>query len=150
MDMKEEVQAAVQQMTERLNAAMEMLERFIAAQGQMALSAQAGAEESIGRIVATVENGVSMREAENGVTIREAELAERLAVAERTIAELRASATTPVTNPNRRTMAAGLMAKQEGGIEAGSAFGALDAALVSLSLEQRIAVKAQLLRAGIV
>ncbi len=141
MDINEQVQSAVQGLAERLDGAIEMLTRLLAAQGQMALSAQAAADESIGRIVATVENTAS---------VREVELAERLAVAEKTIAELRASATTSVTHPNRRTVAAGLMAKQEGGIEAGSSFGAIDAALVSLSLEQRIAVKAQLLRAGLV
>ena len=42
-----------------------------------------------------------------------------------------------------------LLAKQGVALESLEA-GALDAALVSLSLEQRIAVKAQLLRAGVI
>ncbi len=137
MDIKEELQSVMERLAERLDGTIAMLERLVSQQGLMASSA----EESIGRIVATVENSASLREVE---------LAERLAVAEKTIAELRASATGSPTHPSRRTIAAGLMAKQEGGLDAASATGALDAALVSLSLEQRIAVKAQLLRAGLV
>lgn len=141
-EMKEELQSVMERLAERLDGTIAMLERLVSQQGLMASSA----EESIGRIVATVENSASLREVE---------LTERLAAAEKTIAELRASAAGASTtgasaHPSRRTVAAGLMAKQEGGIEAASASAALDAALVSLSLEQRIAVKAQLLRAGLV
>ena len=72
-------------------------------------------------------------------TTRESELAERLAEAEATIVALKASSarkTTPATGT--------LIAKEGAAIEAG----ALDAALTSLSVEQRIAVKAQLMRSG--
>lgn len=69
---------------------------------------------------------------------RESELAERLAAAETTIATLRAQA-------GRKTATATTLVAKEGvAIEAG----ALDTALSSLSLEQRIAVKAQLMRSG--
>ena len=70
---------------------------------------------------------------------RESELETRLAEAEATIASLRAG--------GRKTMAAGasLVAKEGFAIEAG----ALDAALTSLSVEQRIAVKAGLMRSGL-
>ncbi|HEY0264183.1 MAG TPA: hypothetical protein VGC07_06650 [Granulicella sp.] len=82
----------------------------------------------------------------------QAELAARLAAAEERIAELAASATTKVTNTaGRKTLPlamSNLLAKQGVAIESLEA-GALDAAMTSLSLEQRIAVKAQLMRAGL-
>jgi hypothetical protein len=81
----------------------------------------------------------------SAVGSRESELEAKLAAAEATIAALRASG-------GRKAVPAGvatLMAKQGVGTEATSA-GALDAALVSLSIEQRIAVKAQMLRAGLI
>ena len=68
---------------------------------------------------------------------REHDLETRLAEAETTIATLRAQATTRKTAPT-------LAAKEGVSLQAG----ALDAALASLSVEQRIAVKAQLLRSG--
>ena len=80
-----------------------------------------------------------------------AHLEEKLAAAEQRIADLqaRANAVSPVSG--RKTLPTAmtsLLAKQGVAIESLEA-GALDAALVSLSLEQRIAVKAQLLRAGL-
>jgi hypothetical protein len=131
----------------RLAAAMGMLEqvveRMFERQGEFAMTAEA----SIGRIVATVESK------------REAELEEKLAAAEAQIAELRAagaSASTTVTHTRsgsqgRKTLPvsmANLLAKQGVTVDSMEA-GALDAALVSLSIEQRIAVKAQLMRAGL-
>jgi hypothetical protein len=79
---------------------------------------------------------------------REAELEERLTVAEATIASLRAAAVAG----GRKTMAAGvesLMAKAGFAAETTTA-GALDASLAGLSIEQRIAVKAHMMRAGLV
>lgn len=102
----------------------------------------AASEESIGLIVATAE------------AHREAELEQKLAAAEAEIAELRAAAATsvPATVTNARktlpAVAANLLAKQGLTMDSIEA-GALDAALVSLSIEQRIAVKAHLLRAGL-
>jgi len=86
---------------------------------------------------------------------REAELAEKLAATEQELAELKAAsqaAVTPVVTPVRRTLPAGtaeMLAKHglgEGPVDVR----ALDAALSGLSLEQRIAVKTQLQRAGAV
>jgi hypothetical protein len=71
---------------------------------------------------------------------REAELSQQLAAAEATIASLKAG---------RKTLPSGvatLLAKDGSQVELGT----LDAALVSLSLEQRIAVKAQLMRSGLI
>ena len=81
---------------------------------------------------------------------REQELAEKLAAAERELSELKASAAATIVNPLRRTVPAAtseMLAKHgigEGPVDVR----ALDAALSGLSLEQRIAVKTQLLRAG--
>ncbi len=67
-------------------------------------------------------------------------LAERLAEAEAMIAELKSSA-------GRKTASVGTLVAKEGpAYESGG----LDAALGSLSVEQRIAVKAGLMRAGLV
>jgi hypothetical protein len=122
---------------ERLAAAAGLLEQAVERLAQR----QSDSEESIGRIVATVE------------ARREAELEEKLAIAEAEIVQLRAAAiSAPATVTNgRKTLPvamANLLAKQGVTVDSMEA-GALDAALVSLSLEQRIAVKAQLMRAGL-
>jgi hypothetical protein len=79
-------------------------------------------------------------------TKREAEMQEKLACAERDIAELKASA----LNPLRRTVPTSTseMLAKHGVAEGPVDVRTLDAALAGLSLEQRIAVKSQLLRAG--
>ena len=121
--------------TERLEAATTLLERTLSwlEERQSALSGE------VEKISATVEQGR-----------REAELAEKLAEAERELAELRATSAPAVANPMRRTIPATtteMLAKHgigEGPVDVRT----LDAALSGLSLEQRIAVKSQLLRAG--
>ena len=81
---------------------------------------------------------------------RETELAEKLAAVERELAEVKAASAQNALNPLRRTMPAAtaeMLAKHgigDGPVDVRS----LDAALSGLSLEQRIAVKTQLLRAG--
>ncbi len=129
---------------ERLAAAAGLLEMAVerlCRRGAFALDVNGSAEAGVGRIVATVESG------------REAELEVKLAAAEAELAELRtahANAPHSVTN-GRKTMpvsAVSMLAKQGLALESMEA-GALDAALVSLSLEQRIAVKSELLRAGL-
>ena len=80
---------------------------------------------------------------------RESELTERLAVVEHELAELKAASST-IANPLRRTIPAStseMLAKHgigDGPVDVRT----LDAALAGLSLEQRIAVKTQLLRAS--
>jgi hypothetical protein len=126
-----EIQSSTEELmaklTARLAAAIELLERAVPQAGI------AAAGEAVGPIVAMVEG-----------TPREAELTRKLAEAEKTIAELRASS---APREGRRTLPVSLLAKQDG---AAPEPAALDAALASLSLEQRIAVKAQLLRSGLV
>lgn len=90
-----------------------------------------------------------------------AQLEEKLAAAEQKLATLAAAteAGAPFvrglsrTGGERKTLPTAmttLLSKQGVSLDAASLeAGALDAALVSLSLEQRIAVKAQLLRAGL-
>ena len=81
---------------------------------------------------------------------RETELAEKLAAAERELAELKAASVQNPLNPLRRTVSQStteMLAKHgigEGPVDVRT----LDTALSGLSLEQRIAVKSQLLRAG--
>jgi phosphoserine phosphatase len=136
MEMKDELGMTV----ERLAAAAGLLEQAVERLAQRQNDFAIDAEASIGRIVATVEGR------------REAELEEKLAAAEAQIAELRAAAITApelVTN-GRKTLPTSmvtLLAKQGVTVDSMEA-GALDAALVSLSIEQRIAVKAQLMRSG--
>jgi hypothetical protein len=121
---------------EKLDAAASLLERAVAQ-----LEQREAATGEVQKIVAEVEAGVSERELE---------LERRLAQAEQQIAELRAQESK--AGSARKTLPAAttqLLAKQGvtslDSIEAG----ALDAALTGLSLEQRIAVKSQLLRAGV-
>ena len=120
---------------ERLEAATTLLEKTLnwLEERQGALSGE------VERISATVEQ-----------SRRETELAEKLAAVERELAEVKAAAPQNALNPLRRTMPAAtaeMLAKHgigEGPVDVRT----LDAALSGLSLEQRIAVKTQLLRAG--
>ena len=120
---------------ERLEAATTLLERTLSwlEERQSSLTGE------VERISATVEQ-----------SRRETELAEKLAAAERELAEVKAAAAQTAVNPLRRTLPATteeMLAKH--GIGDGPVdVRALDAALTGLSLEQRIAVKSQLLRAG--
>ena len=123
------------ELTERLEAATILLERTLNWMEERQVSLTGEVE----KISATVEQ-----------SRREVELAERLAAAERELAELKAAAAPTVLNPLRRTVPAvtsEMLAKHgigEGPVDVRT----LDAALAGLSLEQRIAVKSQLLRAG--
>ena len=126
------------EIAERLEAATALLERTL-----NSLEARAAVADSltgeVERISATVDQ-----------SRREAELAEKLAAAERELAELKAAGLPTVLNPLRRTIPSStseMLAKHgigEGPVDVRT----LDAALAGLSLEQRIAVKTQLLRAG--
>ena len=122
---------------ERLEAATALMERTLNWLEERG-AALAG---EVGKISATVDAAT---------TRREAELAEKLAAAERELAEIKAANAPALLNPLRRTVPAStteMLAKHgigEGPVDVRT----LDAALAGLSLEQRIAVKSQLLRAG--
>ena len=123
---------------ERLEAATTALEKTLNWLEERVVAATALSGE-VERITATVEQ-----------SRREAELTEKLAKVERELAEVKAASALNALNPLRRTMPAAtaeMLAKHgigEGPVDVH----ALDAALSGLSLEQRIAVKTQLLRAG--
>ena len=137
--------------TERLEAVAEALEVAAERLATERVVMAAEAEERVGRIVATVESA------------REAELEQKLAAAEAKIAELtagaavQAAATVVSQSAGRKTLPAGMvsmLAKQGVSLELGAGgvaieAGALEGALASLSIEQRIAVKAEMRRAGL-
>ena len=131
--------------TERLEAVAEALEEAATrlAADRVALAAEA--QEHVGRIVATVE------------LAREAELERKLAEAEARIVALTASAVVVPPAAGRKTLPVGMasmLAKQGVSLDVGDGVvaleaGAIDGALASLSIEQRIAVKSELRRAGL-
>jgi hypothetical protein len=124
-----------QEIAERLEAAASLLEKALDRLDERrdALSGE------VEKISATVDQ-----------TQRESELLERLSMVERELAEVKAAASSNVANALRRTIPAAtseMLAKHginEGPVDVRT----LDTALSGLSLEQRIAVKSQLLRAG--
>jgi peptidoglycan hydrolase CwlO-like protein len=125
--MQEDTVIELMETAERLQAVTVALEAAAAKLAEQ--------QQSVGPIVAAVESE------------REAELERRLEEAEARIAELTAAAATA----GRKTLPSGMasmLAKQGVTVESMEA-GAIDAALSSLSIEQRIAVKAELLRAGL-
>ncbi len=123
--MQEDTVIELMETAERLQAVAVALE---------AAAAKFAEQQSVGPIVAAVESE------------REAELERRLEAAEARIAELTVGAATA----GRKTLPSGMasmLAKQGVTVDSMDA-GALDGALSSLSIEQRIAVKAELLRLG--
>jgi hypothetical protein len=126
------------EVAERLEAATSLLHKTLECLEERLATASALSGD-IERISATVEQNR-----------REEELAARLAAAERELAELKAAASPAPLNALRKTVPAAtseMLAKHgigEGPVDVRT----LDAALAGLSLEQRIAVKTQLLRAG--
>jgi vacuolar-type H+-ATPase subunit D/Vma8 len=124
-----------QEVLERIEAAATLLERTLSLleERQNALSGE------VERISATVEQ-----------SRREEELAAKLTAAEKEIAQLKAGSEQSVWSPLRKTIPnATLELLTKHGVTGGPVdVHTLDAALQSLSLEQRIAVKSQLQRAG--
>ena len=124
-----------QEIVDRLEAAATLLEKTLSwlDERQGALSGE------VEKISATVDQ-----------SRREAELVEKLASAERELAAIKAAAAPSILTTLRKTMPAStteMLAKQgigDGPVDVRT----LDAALSGLSLEQRIAVKSQLQRAG--
>lgn len=133
---------SMERMEARLDAAASLFERTMA----LLEERESSMSGEVQKIVAAVET-----KQDNG---REAELEQKLKAAEQQIADLRAQMEAQGETKTQRktvpTSTAQFLAKQGitslDRVEAG----ALDAALTGLSLEQRIAVKAQLLRAGVV
>jgi hypothetical protein len=142
---------SVERMAVRMEAAASLFEHAVALVEERAASMSG----EVQKIVAAVETRQETRQE----TSREQELVLKLTAAEQQIAELQAQIATRVepsvaaeAKPGRKTIpatTAQLLAKQGLDTLDNVEAGALDAALSGLSLEQRIAVKAQLLRAGL-
>ncbi len=125
------------ELAERLEAATAMLSRMLNGLEERLAAADTLSGE-VQRISATVEQ-----------SRREEELAARLAAAEHELAELKAGAAAGPSTVRKTVPAATTEMLAKHGIGEGPVdVRALDAALSGLSLEQRIAVKTQLLRAG--
>jgi hypothetical protein len=127
-------------------AAMEAIERLQATAERLEKTAawweerQAAMTGDVAKIVATVDATADMRQRE---------LERKLEEAQQQIAELKAQAA--ATSSGRKTIPMStmqLLAKQGIGSVDGLEAGSLDAALTGLTLEQRVTVKAQLIRAG--
>jgi hypothetical protein len=121
--------------TERLQAATERLEKTVAWLEER----QAAMTGDVARIVATVDPTTDARQRE---------LERKLEAAEQQIAELKAQAAASNGRKTLPVVTMQLLAKQGIGSVDGLEAGSLDAALTGLSLEQRVAVKAQLIRSG--
>jgi hypothetical protein len=127
------------QVADRLEAAIGLLERALSTLDER-IAAAAALSGDVQRISATVEQGR-----------REIELADRLAATEAELRELKSAAAPlqPLQSLRRTVPASTTAMLAKHGITDGPVeVRALDAALTGLSLEQRIAVKTQLLRAG--
>jgi len=123
---------------ERLSVATVLLERTMNWLEQR----ESSMTGDVQKIVAAVESN-------EDATRREQELLKKLEIAEQEISELRAQSSRQASV--RKTVPASttqLLAKQGITTLESIEAGALDAALSGLSLEQRIAVKSQLMRAG--
>jgi hypothetical protein len=137
-EMEEMTAGELQMAADRLMEAASALERTVGRMAEQQVAIASEAESQVSRIVATVE------------TQREAELERKLEAAEAKIAELMASAA-PAMATGRKTLPSTtttMLAKQGVALDSAEA-GSIDGALASLSIEQRIAVKAELMRAGV-
>lgn len=120
---------------ERLSAAASALEQAVERIAEKQATFTIEAQETVERIVATIESA------------REAELERKLTAVQTKLAELEANHDSA---SGRKTLPTGkvrMLAKESvpgEGLEAAT----IDAALTSLNVEQRIAVKSALLRAG--
>jgi len=125
------------EIAERLEAAIALLERTL----NWLEERQSTLTGEVEKISATVEQ-----------SRRETELTEKLATVEQELCELKAAGVQSILTPLRRTLPVAtseMLAKRgigDGPVDVRT----LDAALTGLSLEQRIAVKTQLLRSGAV
>lgn len=120
---------------ERLQAAADRLEKTVAWMEER----QAAMTGDVAKIVATVDATGDARQRD---------LERKLEEAEQRIAELKAQAAAANGRKTLPVATMQLLAKQGIGSVDGLEAGSLDAALTGLSLEQRVAVKAQLIRAG--
>jgi len=138
--MNEEMMQQLMATAERLATAAESLDRVMGR-----LDAQHEAlNAKVDRIVASVEESVSEEEPGSAAE----QLQERVAELEKSNADLKAQATRMARKTLSPTVSAILAKSEESGEKMDKAV--LDKTLQSLSVEQRIAVKAELARAGMI
>lgn len=138
--MNEEMMQQLSATAERLAAAAEALDRVLGR-----LDAQQGAlNAKVDRIVAAVEE----KPAAGTGGARDDELRQRLADLEKANADLKAQ-TARLTRKTLPPVVSALLSKNMAEVDERIESGALDKALESLTVEQRIAVKAEMARAGI-
>jgi len=140
--MNEEMVQQLMATAERLANAAESLDRVL---GRLD-SQQEALNAKVDRIVASVDDRTSS-EPEGGEATRE--LQERVAELEKSNADLKAQATR-MTRKTLAPMVSAILAKNDEMLGEKIDKGVLDKSLQSLSVEQRIAVKAELARAGMI
>ena len=142
--MNEEMVQQMMAAAERLASATEALDRVL---GKMDTQ-QEMLNAKVDRIVAAVEESITQTSDQHQGEAAGAELRERLAGLEKSNAELKAQASR-LARKTLSPVVSGLLAKHE--IE-GERFEAavLDKTLATLSVEQRMAVKAEMARAGMI
>jgi hypothetical protein len=142
--MEEMTAGELQGAADRLMEAATVLERAVAKMAEQQIAIAAEAESQVSRIVATVE---TQREAELEQKLAEAEA--KIAEGHAKIAELVASASTQTAGRKTLSTSMATMLAKQGVVMDSVEAGAIDGALASLSIEQRIAVKSELMRAGL-
>ena len=138
--MNEELTQQMVATAERLASAAEALDRVL---GKLDAQ-QESLNAKVDRIVAAVEERPEEIRAESGAA---EELRQRVAELEKSNTDLKAQAAR-LTRKTLSPMVSAVLAKNEIGEKVDGA--ALDKTLQSLSVEQRIAVKAEMARAGII
>ena len=141
--MNEETMQAFATTAERLAGAAEVLERVL---GRMEAQ-QEDLSAKIDRIVAAVEERVSSVE-EPGEVAADRELGARVAELERANTDLKAQAAR-MARKTLSPLVSALLGKFEHEGGEGMESAVLDKTLTALSVEQRIAVKAEMARAGL-
>jgi len=135
--------AALAGIGERLAAAAEALDRAAGKLSAHVESQGANLNVKIDRIVAAVDEGTLLRE----------QLQARIAELEQANADLKANAADLAARAGRKTLSPAMTALlAKSGVETSPAVDAatLDKALSALSVEQRVAVKAEMARAGLI
>jgi peptidoglycan hydrolase CwlO-like protein len=138
--MNEEITQQLMATAERLASAAESLDRVL---GRLD-SQQASLNAKVDRIAAAVDEHASYEPERSGTR----QLQERVAELEKSNADLRAQAAR-MTRKTLPPLVSAMLAKSEFGDERFDK-GVLDKTLQSLSVEQRIAVKSELARAGMI
>ena len=142
MDEHENRAEPLAQIAERLAAAAEALDQAVSRLAAHAEAQNNDLSLKVDRIVAAVDEGAAVRQ----------QLEARIAELEQTNADLKANAAELAARAGRKTLSPAMTALlSKSGVETSSLDPAtLDKALAGLSVEQRVAVKAEMARAGLI